>query len=159
MNRGQVIIALLLVANLAATVWFGLNHHSHRALSDSPIKKDQLIEPAERQRLFDQFQSAFNKHDYDTIYGMLGPLAKRKVDKATIKTEFEKLIRYFKRIESGTYTHSDRIESQDEFQAVTLNYRVRLSEKSEFGQKGSLKISLIIRNDHTEVYGIRLTSG
>lgn len=159
MNRGQIIIALLLVANLAATIWFGITNKSSSAGQVSTVQGDKLVDEATKQKLFDKFKVAFNMRDYDAIYDMLGPVAKNSVERKKIKEEFQKLIRYFRRIESGAFSHSESIGKERGFRAVTLNYQVRLSEDSEFGQKGHLKISVLARDDQIEIYGIRLTGG
>lgn len=159
MNRGQIIIALLLVANLCATVWFGLSNKPAEVISHEEIASQVRVDEATKQRFFEQFKKAFNQQDYNAIYNMLGPLAKSSVEQSKIKDEFKKLIRYFKRIESGAFTHSEFLRVKGDSQAITLNYRVRLSQESEFGQKGHLKISVLAREGHVEIYGIRLTGG
>lgn len=159
MNKGQIIIILLLLANLAATLWFGLQRPPQANTELHNVAAPEALNAEVQTQLLEQFRQAFNRQDYDGIYNMLGPLAQTKVPRDKVETEFRKLIRYFKSIESGAFSHLETLDNQGNTKLYVLNYSVRLSAQSEFGQEGQLRMTVLLRDGQVEVYGIRLTSG
>lgn len=163
MKLSQATIIILLVANLMATVWFGVN--------GKPISKQtQFVEAVEdefpsvltaemREALFKQLTNAFNGSDYEALYDILGSSAKAQISKESALKEFEKLIKYFHSIESGSYTHSELIRTKGDTSIYLMCYDVKLSEKSEFGRSATLKISLAVKGNEYQVYGFRINAG
>jgi hypothetical protein len=163
MQSTQSVIIILLVANLVATIWFGLQEKP--ALVQSNIEQaathelPPLISSEERQKLYDQFVSAFNAADYDAIYEMFGASAKAQVTRESLEVELTKLNKWFHSVESGGFTHSEFAGSQGSVIYYQLYYAVKLSEDSTFGPSGTLTVTVAVQGNEYQVYGFGLDSG
>jgi len=163
MQSSQPIIIILLVANLVATVWFGLNEKPSPVLSQTERTATHELPSAVnsqvRDQLYNQFSKAFNEADYDVLYDMFGPTAKIQVSKEKSTSEFKKLLKYFHSVKSGGFTHSELVDTQGNTNIYVLHYAVKLSELSEFGTKGTLRVTVAVQGSEYQVYGIRLNAG
>lgn len=161
MNNSNKIIISLLVANLAATIWFGNKNsdlpqdlNPHEQVSNHQLP--DLITTTIKSELLDTFITHFNAKDYDALYDMFGPVAKAQLEKEGVTKEFTKLTTLFHGLQSGTFSFSEFAGQQGSATYYVLNYTVKLSEKSDFGVIGDLKITVAIDGDHYQVYGILL---
>ena len=156
----HTVIIILLVANLAATIWFGSNAPqpvSHTEVSRAAEHQlPESITETVRNELLDTFSNSFNNHDMEVLYNMFGPVAKAQISRTDIEEQFGKLIKFFGSINGGAYTHSQLTDSSGNTSIYILFYSVKLSEKSEFGKKGILKITISVTDDEYQVYGIHL---
>ncbi|QUM76805.1 hypothetical protein HWV00_11475 [Moritella sp. 24] len=161
MNNTNKTIISLLVANLTATIWFGVkdndipqNQNSHGQVSNHQLP--ELITATVKSELLDTFITHFNAKNYDALYEMFGPTAKAQVDKEVAKKEFIKLTALFHGIKNGTFSFSEFAAQQGNATFYILNYTVKLSEQGDFGVTGDLKITIAIEGDQYQIYGIHL---
>ncbi|MDP4530514.1 hypothetical protein Q9252_00085 [Marinobacter salarius] len=163
MQLAHSLIITLLLANLGATIWFGINKDSTPAVAqttkNSTHELPSSVGPDVRQSLYEGFSEAFNSSDFDALYNMLGPVAQAEVSRETVDKEFKKLIKFFHSVKGGAYSHSELVGSKGNTNIYVLNYSVKLPESSEFGTQGTLTITLAVQNDGYQVYGIRLDAG
>ena len=163
MNNSNKIIISLLVANLAATIWFGTNN-TETVSSQKPYEKasqhqlPDLINNSVKSEILDKFITHFNSQDYDALYDMFGPVAKAQMPRKDMDVEFGKLAKFFHSVESGTFSFAEFSGQQGSTTIYVLNYTVNLSDKSEFGQIGTLKITIAIDSNEYQIYGIHLNS-
>jgi len=158
----QAVIIILLVANLIATIWFGIskdpvgevNQFTKAAQHELP----PVLSSEVRDEIFESFSQYFNAADYDSLYNMFGPVTKAQLTKETVTKELEKLVDYFHSIESGAYAYSELVGSQGSTNIFTMYYSVKLSEKSQFGTKGTLKVTVAVQGNEYQIYGIHLNS-
>lgn len=163
MRSTQAVIIVLLVANLAATLWFGLSDTSapipgqieKAAMHDLP----PVVTAEVRKSLLDEFSRAFNSADYDALYDMFGHAAKAQFTKESADKEFEKMIKWFHSVEGGAYTHSELAGTQGNTNIYVMHYAVTLSDKSDFGTAGTLRITLAVQGSEYQVHGIHLNAG
>ncbi|WP_221801847.1 hypothetical protein [Oceanobacter mangrovi] len=110
MKASQSVIIILLVANLVATVWFGLNDRVTSTLSVSEKAAEHelpsVVNSEERSRLYAQFAKAFNAQDYSALYNMFGPAARAQFSRESADAEFIKLNKYFGSVKDGAFTCS-----------------------------------------------------
>ncbi len=162
MKLSQALIILLLIANIFATVWFGINHpvsdESNQLEKASQHELPKFITSDVIDGLYNRFSKAFNSRDYKTMYDMFGPAAKAQFSAVDAKEEFDRLIQFFDYLESGAYTYSELIKSQGSRNVYILHYWVEFSEKSQIGKKGDLKITIAIQGDDFQIYGIRINA-
>lgn len=163
MQSSQSVIILLLVANLVATIWFGLNKEVHQSTSVAENAATHELPPVvnseTRVNLYNKFAKAFNAANYDALYDMFGPAAKAQFTKETAFAEFVKLTKFFHSVESGAFTHSELAGTKGNTNFYVLYYVVKLHENSEFGTSGTLKITVAVQGSEYQVYGIRLNAG
>lgn len=163
MQVSQSVIILLLVANLVATVWFGLNENPTysptQAEKAAEHELPSIINSEVRDNLYSEFMEAFNSSDYDALYNMFGPAAKAQFTKESAESEFRKLTKFFHSVENGGFTHSELAGTQGNTNIYVLYYAVMLSERSEFGTSGTLKITVAVQGGEYQVYGIMLNAG
>ncbi|WNC67827.1 hypothetical protein RI845_15025 [Thalassotalea nanhaiensis] len=161
MNNSNKIIISLLVANLAATVWFGTNTTAVVS-SQKPYEKasqhqlPDLINSSVKSEILNTFIKHFNSKNYDALYDMFGPVAKAQIPRKDMDVEFGKLTKYFHSVESGSFSFAEFSGQQGSSTVYVLNYTVNLSEKSDFGEIGTLKITIAIDGNEYQIYGIRL---
>ncbi len=163
MKVSQALVIILLVANLIATVWFGVkstsNNENMQAKNTSQHTLPKIITSEIKNELFDQFTLAFNSGDYKSMYNLMGPIARAQYPYEKAEEDFPKLIKFFHSVESGTFTYSELVKSQGDTNIYNLNYTVVLSEKSELGRNGNLRITILIQGDDHQVYGFHLNAG
>ncbi len=163
MQTTQSAIIILLVANLAATIWFGLNEksvHTPNAAEKAAVHGlPAFITPEIRRDLLDEFIMKFNNAEYDALYDMFGPAAKAQFTKERAEEEFVKLSTHFHSVTSGAYTHSELAGTQGSTNFYILHYAVKLSEQSTFGTTGKLKITIATQSNEYQLYGIHMTAG
>ncbi len=163
MKLTQGLIILLLVANLSATIWFGMDKSTAPLMNPSQKSAVHNLPPiithGVRDELLSSITAAFNAKDYDALYNMLGPAAKAQVSMKEALVEFEKLIKYFHSIEGGAYIHSEFASTQGNTMIYVLHYSVTLSEESAFGTSGKLTITIAVQDSEYQVYGFRINAG
>ena len=163
MKASQSVIIILLVANLVATVWFGLNNGVTNTISVSEKAAEHelpsVVNSEERSRLYAQFAKAFNAQDYSALYNMFGPAARAQFSKESADAEFIKLNKYFGSVQDGVFTHSELAGNQGNTNYYNLYYTVKLPQASEFGGSGRLKITIAVQGNEYQVFGIRLHAG
>lgn len=161
MNNSNKIIISLLIANLAATIWFGTSK-TEIVSSQKPYEKasqhqlPDLINNSIKSEILDTFIAHFNSKDYDALYDMFGPVARAQIPREDMDVEFGKLAKFFHSVESGSFSFAEFSGQQGSTTVYVLNYTVNLSEKSEFGQIGTLKVTIAIDGSEYQIYGIRL---
>ncbi len=160
MKASHAVIIVLLVANLVATIWFGFeNRPLQRQSQIETIARHELpeiITDEIREQIFETFKTEFNSKNFDALYGMLGEVAKAQLTKEDAYSTFEKLVKYFHSIEDGAYTHTELIQTQGNTSVYKLHYSVKLSEKSELGTKGNLKVTIGVQGEEFQIYGVRM---
>lgn len=163
MQLTQTMIIILLLANLATTIWFGIDDDSVPAVAQTMESSEHElppnVSPDVRQALYEDFAEAFNSSDFDALYNLLGPVAQAEVSREAVDREFKKLIKFFHSVEGGAYSHSELVGSKGNTNIYVLNYSVKLPDRSEFGTQGTLTITLAVQNEGYQVYGIRLNAG
>ncbi len=163
MKVTQAVIIVLLLANLTATIWFGTNNDVVPA--QSQIEKaaqhelPPLISQSVRKQIYDDFAVLFNSGNYDGLYDLFGAGAKAQFSKDEAYVEFKKLNNFFHSVEEGAYTHSELAGAKGNTNYYVMYYAVKLSEKSEFGTKGILKVTIAVQDSNYQIYGIRLSAG
>ena len=165
MTSVNKVIISLLVANLIATVWFGLtpakNPSSQIPMTES-VKKHELpnvISSSVKAELLNTFIAHYNDQDYSSLYNMFGPVAQSQLSEEQMLIEFKKMTKFFGNVESGSFKFAEFSSQHGSSLVYILNYNVRLSDKSEFGENGDLKITIAVEGDDFQVYGIRLNGG
>jgi len=161
-QASQSIIIILLVSNLIATVWFGLDGKSSPVISQAEKSASHELPSAVsseiRDDLYAKFAKAFNAGDYDALYDMFGPAAKAQFTKESAEKEFKKLIKFFKAVEGGAFTHSELAGTQGNTNIYNLFYAVTLPNNSELGDHATLKITIAVQGADYQIYGIRLNT-
>ena len=162
MKLSHAVIIILLVFNLVATIWFGISNKPSNTQSPIEItsKNDlpKIITAKIRELLFTKVQAGINDNDFDALYNIFGPAAKAQFSKEDAYLTFDKISKYYHSIEEGAYTHSEFVNSKGNAKFYILYYAVKLSEKSELGTKGILKITIGVEGSDYQVYGFRLTT-
>jgi hypothetical protein len=161
MNAFQRWVIALLLANLAVTIYFGLQKPAPQNLSAQPESSQlpAVVSGVLRDRWFEQFRMAFNREDYDAVYAMFSPAAQARIDKVEMVAELQKLKKAFFGIEpEGAYSHFEFVKNLGDAGVYTLFYQVSFSERSEFGTEGTLKVSIAVQGDRVQVLAIRLMS-
>lgn len=162
MTLYQPIVICLLLANLIATIWFGLLKDTDPQSDVAQTAKHELpsvVNAYVVQKLYDQFAKAFNAGDYDALYDMLGQAAKAQISKEAASLEFRKLTKFFGSIENGGFSHSELVGTQGNTNIYVLYYPVTLPKDSEFGESATLNITLAVQSNDYQVYGFRLHAG
>jgi hypothetical protein len=158
-----LILVTLLILNLLVSLSLRQSSVSSEGQVDEVVlsQSDNLpavLTDAVRERLLNEFSAAFNKDDYDAIYDMFSPAAKARIDKNDIIKELQKLKKAFYSVSGGGFSHFEYVRSMGGADVYTLFYNVRLSELSDFGPAGELKITIAVQGSRFQVYGIRLSS-
>lgn len=163
MQVSQSVIILLLVANLVATIWFGLNEKNApvqtQAEKAAQHELPSVVDSKVREHLYSEFAKSFNSGDFTALYDMFGPAAKTQISKESSDIELKKLAKFFKAVDSGAFTHSELAGTQGNTTIYVLYYAVKLPESSEFATTGTLKITVAVQGSEYQVYGIRLNAG
>ncbi|MBQ0784414.1 MAG: hypothetical protein KBT66_09305 [Amphritea sp.] len=163
MQVSQSVIIILLVANLIATIWFGIDKEPTQSVSvaekAATHELPSVVNSEVRKDLYSKFAKAFNSANYDALYNMFGPAAKAQFTKDSADLEFQKLTKFFHSVESGAFTHSELTGTKGNTNIYVLYYVVKLAESSEFGTSGTLKITVAVQGGEYQVYGIRLNAG
>ena len=132
-NSSNVLIILLLVANLCATLYFGTRDNSaalnNQGSSASRHELPEIITKDVRKKIKNDFIKHFNARDYDALHLMFGEVARTQFTKEETVQSFEKLSDYFGKITYGTYASSEFAGSNGSVQYYVLYYRVVLSEE------------------------------
>ena len=159
----QSVIILLLVANLVATVWFGVSEQSAPipTATETAAKNElpSLVDAKERNHMLEEFTEKFNSSDYDGLYNMFGEAAKAQFTKESAESNFKKLKKFFYSVDGGAFTYSELVGTKGNTNYYLLYYTVKLSEKSEFGTSGNLKITIAVQGSEYQIYGISLNAG
>ena len=162
MQPSHTLIILLLVANLVATIWFGLSSQTSSPVSTSTSTVNHelpnAIDSEVRSKILDDFILNFNQKDLDGLYNLFSPAAQAQFSRESSDDTFNKLITYFISAKGGAYTHSEYIGSQGDLKQYNLYYAVKLDEKSVFSESGKLKVTIVVRGTEYEIYGIHLNS-
>jgi hypothetical protein len=155
------LIILLLAANLLATVWAQLakdaDEEAVAAAMVLPLPK--IVSAELKEDLLEDFIDYFNDGDFDELYSMLGPAAQAQVSEDAVETRFEKLAELFDSIETGAFSHSLLVGTQGNTRIYQLYYELKLSEDSEFGEQGTLQITLAIEGEDYQIYDLSLQAG
>ncbi len=163
MKETQFVIVMLLVANLLATIWFGIKDGSEPVVTQMTNSTEsqlpKIINSSVKSDIYEKFSSAFNVRDYDALYNMFGPTAQLQFSRESAQAEFEKLAKFFHSVERGSFSYSEHAGKQGNLDLYVLYYIVQLSEKSEFGTKGTLKVSVAVEGADYQIYGIFLNAG
>ena len=161
MNNPNKIIISLLVANLAATIWFGNNSNDSQP-SQKPYEKasnhqlPDLITMSVKSELLDTFMKNFNSKNYSGLYEMLGPIAKLQTTKEDMGKEFGKLTKYFDSVNSGAFRFAEFSTQKGSRVIYVLNYSLKFSGKSNAKGTAKLKITIAIDGNNYQVYGLNV---
>lgn len=162
-NFYKTSVILLLFANLIATITLNIPRDTPQEVYDAPkINSNELPKVISREvkgEIFETFKQCFNNQNYDGIYNMLGSVAKTQLSKERVESEMKKLTKYFHKIEDGAFYHSKFVEQQGQTKVYVLNYKVRLPDDCEFGQSGTLEITIAVEADFYQIYGVFLRAG
>lgn len=156
------VIIMLLVANFAATIYFGTQERQNIEASESSSASihnlPAIITPEARKLELNKFSKAFNTKNMDDLYNMFGPAAQAQISREDIVKNFGNLINYFGSIEGGAYTHAELSETIGNTSVYILHYKVKLSKESKFGATGDLRITIAVQEDDYQIYGIHLNT-
>ncbi|MCL1036277.1 DUF3887 domain-containing protein [Shewanella submarina] len=162
MQNSNIVIILLLVLNLCATIWFGAL--SNKGANDTvqmeniTFELPKLISEKVREDISSSIIENFNDRNYEELYNIFGPAAKAQISKEKSNEAMRKMVDYFDSIFTAAYTHSEKLSQNGDTQYLTLYYTVKLSERSKFGQSGTLKVTLAVRGNEYEIYGFRINA-
>ena len=160
MQRTQFLIIILLIANLVATIWFGLSEKTQPELSliekASKHELPPIISQKVREQLLQQFTTLFNASDYDGLYNMFGPAAKAQLNKDDVINVMGKLKEVFRSIQEGAYVNSEHVGIKGSMNMYRLNYSVKFSEAADFGSKGTLQIIVGVQGQEYQVFYMKL---
>lgn len=156
------LIIILLVANLSATIWFGVADNASKVEpSITDVSVDTLPDVLNsdiRNSIVNRFEEAFNSKNYSGLYNMFGPLAQAQVSEEEVKKQFIKLNDLFGTVKDGAFSHSEFVGKQGSKKVYALNYVVKIPD-SDFTNKGTLKVTVGVEGSDYEIYGIHLTGG
>ena len=147
MRTSNKIIILLVSLNLVATFFFGVVIY----LTLTPSKPFEqtinrsipdVISAQVKSDILDRFISYFNAEDYNSLYDMLGVKAKSQssLDEKTI--EFARFTQFFDKIKQGTFNNAKFVGKQGNSTLYALIYKIELTEHSQLGDSGKLKVTL-----------------
>ncbi|MCV2886458.1 DUF3887 domain-containing protein [Aestuariibacter sp. AA17] len=152
-------IIVLLVANLVATIWFGVERNSLPTTQiESKNALPEHIDKHVRDELYERFVSAYNDRDYNAVYDLFSDSSKAQIDKKDILKTMDELVEYFDSIIQGGFSHSEFLGHQGDTKQFRLVYPVKFSENSKFGTSGKLYVTLAVRGGEHEVWGFNLRS-
>ena len=152
-------IIVLLVANLVATVWFGVERNSSPASKiESENGLPEHIDKKVRDGIYEQFVNAYNGRDYDAMYNIFSDSAKAQIDKEGTFQVLAQLVEYFDSIEQGGFSHSEFLGHQGDMKQFKLVYPVKFGKNSKFGTTGNLYITIAVRDGEYGVWGFNLRS-
>jgi hypothetical protein len=161
-NQARKTILVVLVAKLAATIWYGSRQAPSRDLAEAqaPTQHDlpESITAKLRQSYLDRFSDAFNRKDMDDPYNLFRPAVKAQLSRKAIEGQCGKLIQLFGSIEGGAFTHAELASKQGSASIYVLYYAVRFPEGSNFGTHGTLNITLAIQGGESQIYRIHLNA-
>lgn len=159
MKSIYAIIISLLIANLVATVWFGVERNSSSA---SQIEsKNGLPKHIDKQvinGIYERFVAAYNGRDYDALYDIFSESAKAQIDKEETVEVLTQLVEYFDSVVQGGFSHSEFLGRQGDMKQFKLVYPVKFGEKSKFGKSGNLYVTIAVRDGEYGVWGVNLRS-
>jgi len=159
MQKSQVVIVALLVMNLAATVWFGVNGSVVSPKDRASLNAlPPFFTEAEKSRLYTRFERTFNAGDFEALYQIFGPAAQAMFSQDKATDEFSKLKRYFDTVSDGVFQHSEFAGNKGSTNYYNLYFSVKFSQDSQMGSAGVLKITVATDDAGYQVYGIRLNS-
>lgn len=155
------LIILLLTANLVVTLWSNLDDDAddESAAVALALPLPKIVSAELKEDLLEEFIEYFNDGDFDDLYAMLGPAAKAQVSEKALETRFEILAELFDSIEEGVFSHSLLVGTQGNTRIYQLYYTLKLSEDSEFGEQGTLQITLAIEGEDYQIYDMALQAG
>lgn len=160
MNSTQAVIIILLVFNLATTMWFGFNKNSQldikSADASSVNELPKFINDDAINGLYSDFEKAFNAKNYDALYDMFGDVVKSQVTKSDAKKTLEKLSELHKSVADGAYTHSEFSGEKGSLKAYDLYYFVNYPESGSWAESGTLAITIATQGEKFQIYSIRL---
>jgi len=107
----------------------------------------------------DRYKEAYNNEDADALYDMFGPVVKAQLSKEEAAAKFEVIFNMFGSIEGGAYVHSELESTQGDTKVFTLFYTVGLSDTQEFGNKGTLKVTVATQGSEYQIYRLVLHAG
>ncbi|MCP4050891.1 MAG: hypothetical protein GY730_09330 [bacterium] len=161
MKSTQWIIIVLLIANLTATLWFGINKPV--MMNSDPLEQNaqhllpKLITSEIINNLYDNLAVLVNSKDYKSLYNMLGPTARAQLNSVEFVKQMNKFFSFVNIVESGAYSHSEFLESKGSTRIYALHYLLRYSEESQIGEKGKLKIIIAVEDEKYQIYGFRFS--
>lgn len=152
MRSSNKIIILLVSLNLAATVFFGIvNHLSMKPPKpfEKPVIQElpDFISTKIKNDILDRFIMHFNAEDYEGLYNMLGPNARAEFSQQEKATEFARFSKFFHSIKQGAFSNFQFVGRQGDSTLYALIYSVELSEHSELGNRGKLKVTIEVADD------------
>jgi len=150
------IIATVLCINLIATLWIGFKIPSHissntNEISQITTKLPIYITKDVKKQILSDFIKSFNSGNKDIFYDFYSDLARMQMTKDDLSKSYNQLLDYFDGVEEGSFSHYEYSGQQGNLRIFTLNYSVKLSKKSKFGQLGELIITI---TDDGNDYGI-----
>ena len=157
MQRFQIVIVFLLVLNLVATLWFGINQGRVSPKERASLNAlPSVFTDAEKARLYNRFQLLFNAGDFEGLYDLFSPIAKAQFSEEQAIKEFTRLKQYYDAVNSGAFQYSEFAGNKGSNNYYNLYFSVKFSDESGLGRSGLLKITVATDNYSYEVYGIRL---
>ncbi|GAA0853899.1 hypothetical protein [Aliiglaciecola litoralis] len=163
MNPLNLLIIVLLILNLVATVWFGINQPQVQPIEAVRNKITHnlpgVVNASVRKQLVDEYIKHFNSQNLDGLYAMFSPAAKAQFSKQKSDETFTKLITYFRSVRDGAFTHSEFVGANGDTKHFVLHYALKLDENSDFSQTGTLKVTIAVRGTEFEIYGIHMNAG
>jgi hypothetical protein len=157
MQRSQIVIVVLLVLNLVATCWFGVNQGGVSPKERASLNAlPAVFTDAEKARLYNRFQRMFNAGDFEGLYDIFSPVAKAQFSEEKAIKEFARLKQYYDEVSGGVFQYSEFAGNKGSNNYYNLYFSVKFSDESELDRSGVLKITVATDGDSYEVYGIRL---
>ena len=148
------VIATLLLINLLATFWL-INKVSEAprrgTLTSAEEQLPQYITKEARKQIYEDFKAAFNSKDAEAFWNLFSDYARSQMDRSTVNKSYQQTLDWFGEVKDGTFSHYEYVTSRGNQKIYHLYYMVTLSEKSKFGTRGELKITI---TDDGQEYGI-----
>ncbi|SHK09689.1 hypothetical protein SAMN02745216_02859 [Desulfatibacillum alkenivorans DSM 16219] len=155
-----IVIAVLLIANLAATAWVAVKVSSpstHVSGEQPGEVLPDFITKDVKKKIFNDFQAAYNSGSHDAFYNLFSDLAKAQIDEEALGGTHDQLLSSLGKVEDGVYSHYNYVQRQGNLKVFVLYYAVKLPD-SLLGNAGEVKITISVDDEEYGILGAHLFS-
>lgn len=152
MRTSNKIIIFLVSLNLVATFFFGIVNYLTLTLPkplEQTVNQDipDVISTQVKSDILTRFIMYFNSEDHNSLYDMLGVNAKSQSSLDEKAIEFARFNQFFHKIKQGTFNNTKFVGQQGNATLYALIYDIELTEHSELGDSGKLKVTIEIADE------------
>lgn len=97
------------------------------------------LNSSELELIFSKIKAAYNEHNANALYQLMGPMGKAQLSEETASLQMEPVFQSLGNIQNGFYIQHQYLGQQGLYKFFTLNYSV----KYEKAQKGFITITVI----------------